>query len=132
IDELLQLTSLDMAVDPLAVAVAVDMASHDRWEQAVAWAKAQRRVGSREDCLAALATFAGLRATRDQKEAAVATLEAVTGLTPTAQARIQTGLATGYLMGGDRSRAEAALGTALETFATISKPTAVEAPTMKQ
>src|SRR5690606_14513203 len=54
------------------------------------------------------------------------------GLTPTGQTRLQAGLATGYLMGGDRSRAEAALAKALESFATISKPAAVEAPTMKQ
>src|SRR5690606_18882703 len=121
IDELLQLTSLDMASDPLAVAVAVDLASHGRWEQAVAWAQAQRRVGSREDCLDALATIAGLQAARDQQTAAVTTIESVSGLTPTGQTRLQAGLATGYLMGGDRSRAEAALSQALESFGTISK-----------
>src|SRR5690606_7779671 len=46
--------------------------------------------------------------------------------------RIQAGLAAGYLLGGDRSKAEAALVQALESFATITKPSTVEAPTMKQ
>ena len=69
VDELLQFTSLDLDVDPLAVAVATEVAARVGWDKAIAWAQAQSEVASREDALAMLATMAAYRAaTTEQTE----------------------------------------------------------------
>lgn len=132
VEELLKATTFGLTGDPLAVAVATDIAAHQRWENAVSWARAQPGLAAREDSLALLAAFAGLHSGRTQDSAAADLLQGVTGLSPAGPARIQASIAAGHLMAGDQSSAQAGLAAAIESLGTIPKPEAVGTPGIKQ
>ena len=132
LDALLEYSSLDLVVDPLAVAVAVDIASHGSWEQSLAWAKAQSSLASQEDCLTAVATVAGWQAARTGDTTPADLVAGVTDVSATAQARVQAAVGTGYLMQGNQSQAEASMAKAIEIFETLQKPTALSSPSVKE
>ena len=132
LDEILEYSSLDMVVDPLALAAATEIAAHGLWDKAIAWAKAQRKPAVQEDCFTGLAALAA-RVESQSGDAGPRTqlLQQAESLSATGRTRLHAGLAAGYLMFGKRTEAEAALAQAVEALAAIERPTPFATPSAK-
>ncbi|MGE0378056.1 MAG: hypothetical protein AB7Q45_21810, partial [Planctomycetaceae bacterium] len=133
LDKLLQFSSLDMATEPVAIAVTTGVSSQGDWKRAIAWAFAARDGVTQEDCLAAAAVVAGWEAGRTGKAAPVtAVTEAAKRFSAAGQSRVAAGVATGYLLRDDRSAATAALQEALALLENVPRPKAIPRPDVKR
>ena len=132
LDEILEYSSLDMAVDPLALAVATEIAAHGLWDKAIAWARAQRSSAAEEDCLTALAAFAA-RVESQSGDSGPRTqlVQQAESLSASGRTRLHAGFAAGYLMFGKRTAAEAALALAVEALAAVERPAPFATPDAK-
>ncbi len=126
VDRILRYSSMDMAVDPLGVATAISIAAHSYWKQAITWALQAQSVAAREDCMSAIALVAARQSviTRDD-QAIVQVQKAAKQLSIRGQSRVAAGIATGYLMQGDKEQAASSLATALALYEQIKRPKAV-------
>ncbi|MCA9027431.1 MAG: hypothetical protein KDA86_19635 [Planctomycetaceae bacterium] len=133
IDRILRYSSMDMAVDPLAVATATAIAAHGYWEQATNWSMKSANVAVQEDCMSAIAVIAARHqaATGDDR-GIVQVQTAAKTLSTTGQSRVAVGTATGYLMHGSKEQAIASLATALELFEQIKRPDPVATPDVRE
>lgn len=133
LDKVLHYSSLDLAAEPVAVAITVGIAAQRDWDHTIAWALANQDVVAQEDCLAAAAVVAGRESalTGDSAPVSVVT-EAAQRFPVAGQSRVAAGVATGSLMGGDREAATAALQQALTLLDAVPRPAALPAPSVKR
>ncbi len=131
LDQLVRNSTLDLLSEPLQASVAVRLISNGQTEQALAWALAEDDVAARDDSLAALSLAAAYELIAGGNQEPLGRVKGVLAQqTPSAQGRMLAGMATGYLLAGDRTAAGSSLQEALAVLEQVKPQPAMSAPTM--
>ncbi|MBX3436954.1 MAG: hypothetical protein KF861_05655 [Planctomycetaceae bacterium] len=134
LDELIRYSSLDMTTEPVPIAITVGAAAHGAWDRAIAWALAAPERVTQEDCLTAAAVMAGWESTRtgQTKPVTMVSQASEKSLSAAGQSRVAAGLATGYLMQGNREAAQKSVDQAIALLAKVPRPAALPRPDVKR